>query len=323
VALVLAAAAAASYALPALAPLRSHLYMYVGLMWWPLALGLLIGGVIDHFVPDVYVIKLLAGRRKRTVVSAVAAGFFMSLCSHGILALAVQLYKKGASPSSVVAFLLASPWANFTFTILLFSFFGVGPALYIVLAAVVVALTTGLAFQALERRGRVEVNPNRKAVADGFSIWRDLRRRLRDRRFSKSGLEADLRGVWRGALALGDMVMWWILLGAGLASLVGAYVPAEIFQDYFGPDLRGLLVTLGFATVIEVCSEGSIPLAFEIFRQTGAAGNAFIFLMAGVATDYTEIGLLWANVGRRTALWLPLLTVPQIIVWGMLANRLF
>jgi len=82
------------------------------------------------------------------------------------------------------------------------------------------------------------------------------------------------------------------------------------------------MVTLGLATIIEVCSEGSSPLAFEIYRQTQALGNSFVFLMAGVATDYTEIGLLWTNVGRRTAMWLPVITVPQVVALGYMMNTL-
>ena len=81
-----------------------------------------------------------------------------------------------------------------------------------------------------------------------------------------------------------------------------------------------MLVTLLFATIIEVCSEGTSPLAFEIFNKTGVLGNPFVFLMAGVATDYTEIGLLWSNIGKRTAIWLPIVTVPQILVVGLLLN---
>jgi hypothetical protein len=88
-----------------------------------------------------------------------------------------------------------------------------------------------------------------------------------------------------------------------------------------GPTFAGLAVTLVLATVIEVCSEGSSPLAFEIYRQTGALGNGFVFLMAGVVTDYTEIGLLFSNVGRRVALWMPLASVPQVILLGYLFNR--
>ena len=44
--------------------------------------------------------------------------------------------------------------------------------------------------------------------------------------------------------------------------------------------------------------------------------------MAGVATDYTEIGLLWLNIGRRTALWLPAVTVPQILLLAYFFNQL-
>jgi len=84
----------------------------------------------------------------------------------------------------------------------------------------------------------------------------------------------------------------------------------------------GLVITLFFATIIEVCSEGSSPLAFEIYSQTGAFGNSFIFLMAGVATDYTEIGLIWHNIGKKSALWLPIITVPQILLLGYIFNIL-
>jgi len=109
----------------------------------------------------------------------------------------------------------------------------------------------------------------------------------------------------------------------GLASIVGAYVPQAIFHKYMGPTFLGMFATLALATVMEVCSEGTAPLAFEIYRQTAAVGNAFVFLMAGVVTDYTEIGLLWVNVGRRVAIWLPIITVPQVIVFGIIANMIF
>ena len=81
-----------------------------------------------------------------------------------------------------------------------------------------------------------------------------------------------------------------------------------------------MIVVLVLATLIEVCSEGSSPMAFEIFKQTGAFGNSFIFLMAGVATDYTEIGLIWSNIGEKAARWLPVITVPQVLILGYLFN---
>ena len=160
-------------------------------------------------------------------------------------------------------------------------------------------------------------------VAEGFSILKDIKMRAENYKFGLKTLLLDFKGILKGALALADMVLWWIILGILIASIAGAYIPVHFFHRFMGPTFLGLLITLGLATVIEVCSEGSSPLAFEIYRQTGALGNSFVFLMAGVATDYTEIGLLWTNVGRRTAIWLPIITVPQIALIGYIANIIF
>ncbi|OGX38194.1 MAG: hypothetical protein A3D87_07940 [Omnitrophica WOR_2 bacterium RIFCSPHIGHO2_02_FULL_50_17] len=312
-----------SYGMPFLIPFRESLMDYLRIVWWAVLLGIFLGGVIDRFIPREYISSILARRQKRTILRAVFLGFFMSACSHGILALSIELYKKGASTASVIAFLMASPWANLPLTLMLIGFFGISRALFIVISAVVVAVFTGLIYQLLESRGLVETNPNSVSVNERFSLGKDLMNRFRDYRFSRQQLAEDAKGIYDGARALGDMVLWWIMIGMGLASLAGAYVPAHIFHQYMGPTAVGMTVTLFAATVLEVCSEGTAPLAFEIFKQTGALGNSFVFLMAGVATDYTEIGLLWHNIGRKTAIWLPVITVPQIILLGICANVLF
>ena len=295
--------------LPVLEPLREALSSYFGMIWWAVLLGLLVGGLIDYFIPDAFIRSMLGGTSGGAVVRAVLAGFLMSACSHGILAIAIQLYKKGAGVPAVVAFLLASPWANLPVTILLFSFFG-WQALLIIGAAIVIALTTGWIFIALDRRGWIE--PALEPAEAEVVSW--------DRVTNFKAGEA-LRGTARGALSLANMVLWWIIIGFLLAAVIQAYVPSDLFMTWMGPTLAGLLVTLAVATVIEICSEGSAPLAFELYRQVGALGNPFVFLMAGVVTDYTEIGLLWTNIGRRTALWLPVVAVPQVLLIAWAFNR--
>ncbi|MBI4353546.1 MAG: permease [Candidatus Omnitrophica bacterium] len=320
--LVLLGLVGLSYKLPALLAFRTSLLSYLRSIWWAVLLGFFLGGIIERFVPREYVSLILARKRKRTIFSAVVLGFLMSSCSHGILALSIQLYKKGASIPVVVAFLLASPWANMPITILLLSFFGL-KALYILLGAMLTAFFTGIVFQFLERRGWVETNPHTLEIERGYSIREDFLRRAAGYRLTWNQLGKDCREIVKGALGLADMVLWWILLGAGLASLAAAFIPHEWFQRYMGPTALGLLVTLALATVMEVCSEGTAPFAFEIFKQTGAFGNAFVFLMAGVVTDFTEIGLIGFNVGWRTAVWIPLVAVPQVILLGIAANGLF
>jgi uncharacterized membrane protein YraQ (UPF0718 family) len=323
--LFIAAAASAtlvilSYLIPLLVAFRDTFLGYWAKIWWAVLLGLLLGGVIEHYIPREYVSKILSRKRPSTIFNAVFLGFLMSACSHGILALSIQLHKKGASNPAVVSFLLASPWANFAVTVMLISLFGL-KGLVIVLAAMVVAINTGFIFMLLERRGWIEKNVNIVDVASDFSILRDFKSRAAAYRPGSDSFIADFKGIIKGSLDLADMVLWWIIIGITIASLAGAYISVHFFHKYMGPSFLGMLVTLGLATVIEICSEGSSPLAFEIYRQTRSLGNSFIFLMAGVVTDYTEIGLLWVNVGRRVALWLPVVSVPQVLLLAYAMNR--
>ena len=295
--------------LPALAPLNESMLAYLGIIWWAVLIGLFLGGIIDYFVPDGFIVRVLGKRSKITLINAVIAGFLMSACSHGILAIAIQLYKKGASVPAVITFLLASPWANLPMTVLLFGFFGWKGILFVG-GAMLIALITGLVFTVLDELGWIE-GPAKDVQAEDVS-WD---------RVKNFKLDESVKGVAAGSVSLANMVLWWILIGILAASIIGAYVTEHWFMQYLGPDFTGMLVTLLFATVLEVCSEGTSPIAFEIFNKTAALGNPFIFLMAGVATDYTEIGLLWTNIGRRTAIWLPVVTVPQILIFATLLNK--
>ncbi|MFH1201613.1 MAG: permease [Candidatus Omnitrophota bacterium] len=312
----------ASLFIPFLEPFRKSFLMYLKTIWWAVALGLFLGGFIDYYIPQEYISKILAKKSPYTIFNAVSLGFLMSACSHGILALSIQLHKKGASNPAVVSFLLASPWANLTITLMLIGFFG-WKGLFIIIAAIIVAINTGFIFMLLDKKGLIEKNKNTVEVAQDFSILKDFRQRAQNYRFGFKTLLNDFKGIIGGAIMLSNMVLWWIVLGILFASIAAAFIPVHFFHRFMGPTFLGLIVTLVLATVIEVCSEGSSPLAFEIYRQTRALGNSFVFLMAGVATDYTEIGLLWTNVGRRTALWLPIVSVPQILILGYLANIIF
>jgi len=307
-----------SLVLPFLQPLYEAFFEYIKMIWWAIVLGLAVGGIIDYFVPSQYIRKYLTQEKKRTIFYAVFLGFLMAACSHGILAIAMELYRKGASVPAVIAFLLASPWANLPITIILFGFFGV-KALLLVVFAIVIAIITGFIYQILDKKNLIEKQKFLVEISEEFSTTRGSRKRLK---FNYQSLKNSILGIFRGSWTLTKMVLWWILIGMFLASLAQAYIPQDVFRNYMGAGILGLLLVLILAIVLEVCSEGTSPMAFEIFRQTGAFGNSFVFLMAGVATDYTEIGLIWTNIGKRAAIFLPIVTIPQILIIGYLFNLL-
>jgi len=307
--------------IPVLFHFRHTFLEYVRMLGFPLLIGAFVGGLLDYYVPQAYISKHLAERRKRTVLYAVGLGFFMSACSHGILALSMELHKKGAAGSAVIAFLLASPWASLPVTFLLIGFFGL-KAFWLIGGALLIAILTGFIFQLLEHWHWVEHNPHTVAIEPGFSVRADIRQRLRHFSWSKENLGQAARGIAHGMRMLVDMVLLWVLVGMVLGALASAVVPPHVFDRFFGPTLLGLGMTMVAATILEVCSEGTAPLAFELYRQTGAFGNAFVFLMGGVVTDFTEIALVATYLGKRTAIWMLIIALPQVLVLGWFLNHL-
>ena len=292
---------------------------YLAKVGVPFVLGLIIGGIVDHFVPKAYIVTYLSGAKKRVIARATLLGFLASSCSHGCLALSIELYRKGASIPAVVSFLLASPWASMSLTLILLGLFGIR-ALLLIAGALLIALCTGLIFQRLASAQWIERNPNTIAVSEDFSVWSDLRARAATYPWTVRQLLQDARGVVRGMVPLGRMVLGWVQLGLLLSVVLGTTIPHAVFERHFGPSVAGLLLTLALAAVVEVCSEGTAPLAYELYRHTGAFGNSFVFLMGGVVTDYTELGALWAAIGRRTVLWLVAVTLPMVVALGLIWN---
>lgn len=287
------------------------------IMWWGILIGMVAVGLIDR-VPREFVIGII-GRDQgaKSLGRAVLAGFFLDLCNHGVLMVGAKLYERGASLGQVFAFLIASPWNSLSLTIIIGLMMGWGWMVVFILASLVIALITGLVVEALERSGKVKPNENRVELPEDFQVWRE----------AKAGIKAttyDLafaKDIARRSVSASKMVLRWLFFGVVLAALIQVTVPTEVFATWFGATFLGLLTTLLAATIIEVCSEGSVPIAADLMTRAAAPGNAFTFLMAGAATDYTEIMVLKEVTGRlKAALLLPLLTVPQVVLIGWMLN---
>ncbi|WP_417450034.1 permease [Kordiimonas sp.] len=292
-------------------------YELVTRMWWGVLIGLVMVGLLSK-VPREFVLSVLGrGGSMTGLVRAVAAGVILDLCNHGILMVGAKLYERGASYGQVVAFLVASPWNSFSLTLVLVALIGLKWTIAFIVFSMAIALITGFVFDALERRGMIAPNPNSADLPQDFHFWREAKAGMASVRWDG----AFLVDVAKRGVSESRMVLRWILFGIVLAVLVRAFMTGDMFADYFGPTLLGLLATIGAATIIEVCSEGSTPLAADLITRADAPGNSFAFLMTGVATDYTEIMVLKSVTGRwLNALLLPLITVPQVLVIAWFLN---
>lgn len=286
-------------------------------MSWGLALGLLSVGLMNKIPREYFTAIMGRGDNFKDITKAAIAGVVLDLCNHGILVITGKLYERGLSVPQVLTFLIASPWNSLSLTFILIALIGLKWTLIFTLASMVIAVISGMIYLSMVKAGFLPENPNTCDLPDDLDIRQDLKKRMKGWKPSLAWAKEIAHDGWKD----GQMIIRWILFGALLAAALRAFVPPEMFSTYLGPSMTGLLITLGIATVIEICSEGSAPIAAEIMNTGGAAGNGFTFLMAGVATDYTEILVVREFTSSwKVALCIPLVTVPQILILGMLFN---
>lgn len=286
-------------------------------MWWGLAAGIFFVGLLQG-VPKEFVMKVLGrGGTVNGIGRATVAGVMLDLCSHGILLVASQLYKRGASLGQVMAFLIASPWNSFSLTLVLVALIGLKWTLLFIVLSMVIAFISGLIFDGLVKAGILPENPNKVDLPADFKFFAEAKKQIKLVPFGPR---------WFGKVALNglresEMILRWLFLGVVIAALLRTFLTPDQFASYFGPTMAGLAITLLVATIIEVCSEGSSPIAADILTRAAAPGNGFVFLMAGASTDYTEMLVLRETTKSwKIALFLPLVTVPQIVLIGWILN---
>ena len=286
-------------------------------MWWGVALGIIFVGIMGQ-VPREYFMAILGrGDNFGGLLRAAAGGVLLDLCSHGILMVGAKLYERGASLPQVMTFLISSPWNSFSLTFIMIALIGLKWTLLFILGSLVIALISGVIFQILIKRGILPDNPNKTDLPENYDLKAEVKKGWSNITFTPDLFKQIARDGFNDA----GMILKWLLFGVILAAAIRSFVPHDLFAQYFGPTMLGLAFTMIATTIIEVCSEGSSPIAAELVNNAKAPGNGFAFMMAGVSTDYTEIMVLKEFTGRwKIALFLPLVTLPQVLLLAWITN---
>ncbi|HEY5714494.1 MAG TPA: permease [Candidatus Gracilibacteria bacterium] len=283
-----------------------------------IALGIFFVGLLDK-VPRSLVISALGHDGFSGIVRAVFAGVLLDLCSHGILMVGMKLYERGVRLGQVMAFLIASPWNSFSLTLILWALVGFKWMMTFLLLSMSIALISGMIFDHLVKIKILPENPHKIEIDPDFHFWKEAGKHWKIAKFNVSFFSTILTGGFRGS----KMVLKWVFFGVILASLIRTFLSADNFETFFGPTIAGLGLTILVATIIEVCSEGSTPIAADLVTRGGAPGNGFAFLMTGVSTDYTEIMSIKETTNSWKIAWfLPLVTLPQVILIAYILNQL-
>jgi len=236
-------------------------------------------------------------------LAGTALGFLFPVCECGTVPLARRLFRKGLPVSAGVAFLLAAPVVNPIVLASTAAAFGFGSLLVWRFAlTVVIASVTGLIFS-VETRPQRLLRPSALPTLQGGS---------------QALATAWPRRTWaqdlnRALLVAGDEFFEmgrYLVLGSGLAAAMQTFIPQSRLLALGSGPLLSVLVMLGLAVLLSVCStvDSFVALAF---LGTFSPGSVLAFLVYGPMVDLKSI-LMFRQVFKRRGL-LYLVLIPLVL----------
>jgi hypothetical protein len=280
-----------------------------------LLLGLLMAGLIKAWIPSQVLSKHL-GDGKSAIIKAAFIGAPLPLCSCGVIPVAAELRRSGASKSATSSFLVATPETGIDSVSVSYAMLGPVFAVYRPIAAIFSAIITGYIVAAGENTTRntqlKEKQTNDTAVNQQTTCCSANNKNpdsVQQRNFSlyqsqptiplkKSLFKQTQQGVYYAATKLIDDIIIWLLIGLTFATLVRTFIPEDFLLSY-GSGLPAMILMIGISIPMYICATASTPIAAGFIMAGLSPGTALVFMMAGPATNISTLGVIRNEMGNN------------------------
>ncbi|MEM7205807.1 MAG: SO_0444 family Cu/Zn efflux transporter [Planctomycetota bacterium] len=260
-----------------------------------LLLGFLVAGLLHALVPGHVLGRWLGGHGAGPIVRGALAGIPLPLCSCGVIPVAVQLRRQGASRGAMTSFLVATPETGVDSIAASFAVLHPLMVVFRPLAALVTAIGAGFAVEALT------ADPDRAPSTDAGGDGTDHACCHDD-----DALQQGPRGLLGGMRyafddLFGEIAIYLIPAIVITAALtVWIDVPARVAEALPSPTLQMLLM-LVMSVPVYVCAAAATPVASALIAGGFAPGAALVFLLAGPATNLVTVAAVGRTLGTKAA----------------------
>ena len=291
-----------------------------------IVLGVLIAGLLEEFVPQQFLAKIIPRNRVLAIALGGLLGAVFPMCECGIIPVMRRLLRKGLPLSVCVCYMLAGPVINLvviTSTYVAFNFprkedyiYG-GPEY-------VVALRAGLAYLVAFNVSLLVEWLSRKPGVQLLSplVLRGLRQNTGDEDEENGSRTVMDRLNNITATALNDFVdiMAFLILGAFLAAAGRALIQNTDFESTVrqSPAIA-ILIMMGVAILFCLCSEADAFVAAN-FPAAFPPASKIAFLVLGPMMDI-KLYLMYTRVFRPRLIWTIIGAVfVQVFVYTLLLH---
>ena len=264
-----------------------------------LMLGFLISGLLYIIISKETIAKNLGKPGALSIIKASIFGVPMPLCSCGVIPVAASLYKRGASKGATLSFLISTPQTGVDSILITYSMLGPIFAIIRPIIALFTGVLGGLCVGKIIQEDyitNIQVNhqhPN-KTMRDGLEY---------------------------AFITLPRDIAWPLIKGILLAGLITLIMPDNFFQNYGITGLAAMLLMALISIPMYICATASVPIAAGLILSGLEPGAAFVFLMAGPATNIATISVITKTLGKKvTYIYISTIFICSIM-FGFLINK--
>lgn len=275
----------------------STFYVYIKELWFTLALGFLLSGVIHLYIPEKIVDKYLGQRGLKPIFLSSIIGTILPVCCIGSLPIAVTLKRKGARMGAILAFLITTPATSISALIVCWKLMGAMFTLIIFISVIIMGLLVGLIANQFSWNIAEEGN-NEQSLKKEDCCHKD-----KPKTEFKQGFLEKLKEILIYAyIDLPKNMGLEILIGIALASFIDIYEPLQNFIQHYLVGIVGYVFILFFGLFTYVCSTASVPMAHALLNSGMSVGQAVCYLLVGPITSYGTILVIRKDFGNRALL---------------------
>jgi len=294
-----------------------------------LLLGLLIAGLMKAWVPT-KILSTHLGKGKLAIVKAAFIGAPLPLCSCGVIPVATELRRSGASAPATASFLVATPETGIDSVSVSYALLGPIFAIYRPFAAIMSAILTGLLVATVKddyiKSPITELETNtpsccpsktenkvnttnssccneeaavepvvKSCCATGTSAVKH-KTPIAPKHSLDSFINKTKSGVYYASTKLIDDIIIWLAIGLIFAAIVRTFLPEEFLLSY-GSGLPAMLIMIAISIPMYICATASTPIAAGFILAGLSPGTALVFMMAGPATNISTLGVIKNEMG--------------------------
>ena len=277
-----------------------------------LLLGSLISAIIETFVSNERMAKLIPKNKFLGSIVGVLLGFFLPACDCAVIPVSKRLLKKKVPINVAISFMLSSPIINPVVMLsTYYAFYKTDPKIfwYRLLFGIVVALVIGTIMGIIFKDQDVTTNNSDKECACEHC----------DHNYEKENKFVSI--VKHTALDLSDVVKF-LMFGALIASLMQVLIPRSVITVFNNNNILSIIVLMLFAYLISLCST-SDSFVGKSLLSTFTESSIVAYLLLGPMIDIKNTMVLLGNYKKKFVVTLiSLIFIVIFIISALVVNIL-